>query len=234
MQRHTNIAPYVGESWLWPLDTALTIFKDEIAPVLKARSLKLRESGLKVTPDEQNVFRAFRECPFDNVRVVIIGMDPYPAKGAATGLCFDVPKTAKKQASLNNILKEIVKDYGESKAETNVLSYLEHLPAQGVLLLNRALTTEEGTTGAHLALWKSFLEETVKGLNTKPYLVWVLWGKNAQELRPLINPKHEIIVGSHPSPFSYNPNPKTGHKGFKDQTFFRKINALMKGPQITW
>lgn len=234
MHKHTNILPFVGETWITPLYRALTIFKNEIAPVLRSRNIELEKEGKKVTPEENSVFRAFNQTPFDSVRVVVVGQDPYPTRGDATGLAFDVPRSRKLAASLRNILNEIRTDVGESVAEGNESSYLEHLPAQGVLLLNKALTTDEGAMGAHIALWKSFLAETVGALNKRPHLVWVLWGKKAQELMPLINPDHSVIIGPHPSPFSFKPNPKTGAPGFEGGKYFSKINALIKGTTITW
>lgn len=227
----------MGESWVWPLDRPLTIFKDQIAPVLKRRNEELIATDSKVTPEQSVVFRAFLECPYDKVRVVVVGQDPYHTPGQATGLCFDVP-IGSTAPSLTNILKEIRKDYGSAKADTNEHSHLEHLPKQGVLLLNSALTTEEGVAGSHLDLWAPFLEQTVIGLNKKPYLVWVLWGKKAQKLRPLINPNHGIVEGAHPSPFSYHDTfhdkekTKLKTKGFENSQFFLKINSLVKGSPI--
>lgn len=239
MQKHKSLVPYVGATWLWPLDKSLTLFKETIAPVLKRRNEELIPAGQKVTPDQEVVFRAFSECPFDQIRVVIVGQDPYHTPERATGLCFDVPKGVS-APSLTNILKEIRKDYGKTKADTNEHSHLEHLPSQGVLLLNSALTTEEGVAGSHLDLWKPFLEQAVLGLNKKPHLVWVLWGKNAQKLRRLINPNHDVVEGAHPSPFSYHDTfydkekTKLKTKGFENSQFFLKINSLIKGSPIIW
>lgn len=239
MQKHRSFLPYVGESWLWPLNVPLTLFKEKIAPELKRRNEELELDNRKITPDQAVVFRAFKECPFDQVRVVVVGQDPYHTPGKATGLAFDCPK-GETAPSLTNILKEIRRDYGETKADTNERSHLEHLPSQGVLLLNSALTTEEGVAGSHYDIWKPFLEETVKGLNKKPHLVWVLWGKEAQKIKRLINPLHVVVEGAHPSPFSYHDvfhdKEKTllKRRGFEKTNHFLKINSLIKGSQIIW
>lgn len=210
--KHGNLKGLVGESWIWPLGKAFDYFKDTIVP-------ELEENDNDIYPSQHNVFRAFKEVPFDCVRVIILGQDPYHNPGSATGLAFDNPKTQKPSPSLRNILKEIQDDLSEaSLADTNVSSYLEHLPSQGVLLLNTALTVEKGKPGSHLQLWRPFTYELIFQCNARmSNVVWVLWGDKAQKYRKLItNPTHKIVVGAHPSPFSY--------KKFKGGKYFSEIN----------
>ena len=145
-------------------------------------------------------------------------------------MCFDNPKSQKPSPSLSNILKEIEADLGTpSQAFDNVSSYLEHLPSQGVLLLNAALTVERENPGSHLKLWKPFTEELIHQINTRlPNVVWVLWGKPAQKFEKLItNKTHKIGKGAHPSPFSFS--------AFKGQKFFSKVNSLITSTNpIRW
>lgn len=233
MQRHNSLKPFVAEDWLFPLDKAFNIFKGVIAPELQGQ----KDSGITIFPAEPNVFRAFKETPFSEVRVVIIGQDPYHNTvqsktvkdlkvPSAVGLCFDNPKTQLPSPSLRNILKEIENDTSvPSLAEINSLSYLEHLPSQGVLLLNAALTVKQGLPESHLALWRDFTAEVIKALNKKEKLVWILWGNKAKAFKPDINSKHVIIEGAHPSPYSYN--------AYKDGKYFTRANKSLSKP-ITW
>lgn len=213
-----SLAPFVGESWVFPIDEALTIFMDVIAPQLRG----LRDNEEKeIVPSESVVFRALKECPFDALRVVVLGQDPYHTRGLATGLAFDASTGNPKPPSLKNILKELSEDLGESyvfyKAKS---SYLEHLPPQGVLLLNTALTTQVGQPAAHANIWKPFSEALVKALQRKNNLVWLLWGEHAKKFKKLItNPTHKIVEGAHPSPFSYHL--------FKGGKYFSKVNDYL-------
>jgi len=231
--KHDNMIPFVGESWLLPLGKAFDYVKTDVIPYLKEERERLELENLD-NPSKKaktiypstlsNVFRAFKETPYPTVRVVIIGQDPYH-DGSATGCAFDNAKTKKPSPSLRNILKEIGKEFGKSAADDNVLSYLEHLPSQGVLLLNTALTVESASRGSHLEIWRPFTEEVIKALNKTPDIVWVLWGGKAHKFKELINPRHKIVMGAHPSPFSYHL--------FKDQGHFSKINVHLKN-KIRW
>jgi len=217
---HRNMSPLTGESWVWPLGEAFDVFKKDIIPFI------VEEEKTKIIyPATHTVFRAFKEIPFEDVRVVILGMDPYH-DGSATGIAFDNPKNGKISPSLRNILKEIEEDTGKpSIGFDNSSSYLEHLPSQGVLLLNTALTVEKGNPGSHLDTWKSFTYNVIKALSKKEKLIWVLWGKKAQKFKPNINPKHIIIESAHPSPFSY--------RLFKGCKCFTQVNDKLAKP-IIW
>jgi len=217
--KHQNLTALVGESWIWPLGKAFDLLKEKIIPYLKAR----KSEDIIIFPMESNILRAFKEVPFDSVQVVILGQDPYH-DGSATGLAFDNSVAKKPSPSLRNILKEVAEDTGE-KPTPKVLSYLEHLPTQGVLLLNTALTVEKGSPESHLELWQEFTQEVIKALNAKQKLVWVLWGAKAQKFSKNINPNHTIVAAAHPSPFSY-------HK-FKGCKCFTEVNKHLVNP-IKW
>lgn len=219
--KHGNMSPLVGPTWVFPLGKAFDVLKQYIIPILE------EESKTKtIYPLPHTIFRAFKEVAFDDVRVVILGMDPYH-DGSATGIAFDNPKDAKISPSLRNILKEIEEDTGKPSAgHMNASSYLEHLPSQGVLLLNAALTVEKSKPESHLKIWEDFTKETIEALNNRhKRIVWVLWGKKAQKFKKYINPKHIIVESAHPSPFSY--------KLFKGCKCFTKVNEYLQKP-ISW
>lgn len=218
-----KMLPFVGAPWVTPLVKAFDKFYKHVIPKLKEEL----EAGTKVFPSQPSIFRAFKETPYELVRVVILGLDPYHNAGAATGLAFDNPKNQKPSPSLRNILKEIESDTGSpSLAETNSVSYLEHLPPQGVLLLNTALTVREGEPTSHLDIWKDFTEEVIESLNQKQDLIWVLWGKKAAAFKSKISPNHTIIETAHPSPFS--------NHLFKGCKCFSKVNLHLNGEKIIW
>lgn len=233
--KHDNLKGFVGESWIWPLGKAFDYFKDKIVPFLEAEIKKPAQykncpvSKKQLYPSTHNIFRALKEVPFDSVRVVIIGQDPYHNPDSATGLAFDNPKGQKPSPSLRNILSEIESDTGTpSLALSNATSYLEHLPSQGVLLLNAALSVERENPGSHGELWAPFTSELIDQINTRlSNVVWVLWGEKAKKFKRFItNPTHKVIEGVHPSPFS-------ARNGFFGGKFFTKINSQLKVP-IRW
>lgn len=222
--QHNNLNHLVHSSWLTNASKAFDHFKTDVVPYLN----KLAETEV-IFPAVHNIFRSLKELPFDKVRVVILAQDPYHDPGSAIGLAFDNPKSRKPSPSLRNILREIESDtQTPSKSSENNLSYLEHLPSQGVLLLNTALTVEKGKPGSHLSIWDPFSKELITSLNKSDSpIVWVLWGKKAQIHKPLItSKKHHIITGAHPSPFS-------ARAGFFGGKFFTQINSFLKQP-IKW
>lgn len=182
-----------------------------------------------ILPEKENIFRAFDFCPYDNLKVVILGQDPYHTPGAANGLAFSVPTGyPKTPPSLHNIKKEIAKDiYGidDVEAMNNDLSYLA---AQGVLLLNTSLTTTPGVAGAHIKLWEPFTSSLMAYLGKiTTGVVYMLWGQHAESYAFFINPKNNLVLRApHPSPFS-------AHKGFLGCKHFSKANEYLK-QEIVW
>jgi uracil-DNA glycosylase len=200
---------------------------EELAPFIESGGLDSIYSylasrlkmGKTLYPSSENVFKAFELTPFNQVRVVIVGQDPYHTPGMAQGLCFSVPEeTLRLPPSLNNIKKELEEDVGTMKLE---LSDLTSWAEQGVLMLNTALTVERGCPGIHSKLWAPFTEEVFKVLRQRPAIVYILWGNHAKQYIPLIEQETNfILTAAHPSPFS-------AHKGFFGCKHFTKTNQIL-------
>lgn len=152
-------------------------------------------------PQGKHIFRAFDTTPFDQVKVVILGQDPYHTPGAAMGLSFSVPDGSKPQPSLRNMFKELSDDLGIERTRTDLSDWAE----QGVLLLNAVLTVRAGLAASHQGKgWESFTDAAIQALSReREHIVFLLWGKYAQAKTSLIDAdKHCIITSPHPSPFS--------------------------------
>lgn len=195
-------------------------------PYLKKLSLfllKERLGQVPIYPPEQLVFNAFWKTPFSAVKVVIIGQDPYHGAGQAHGLSFSVPKGVPPPPSLVNIFKELQADLGIAQASHGCLIKWAE---QGVFLLNAALTVREGEPMSHHGKgWEVFTDAVIEKLANRPDpLVFILWGKSAQERcrKVLSDPKslHLILKAPHPSPFS-------AHQGFFGSRPFSKANAFL-------
>lgn len=182
-----------------------------------------------VFPTKPQVFRAFT-TDLHEVKVVILGQDPYHTPGAAHGLAFSVPNSQPIPPSLINIYKEIDAEYGQHANKTGNLASWQ---SQGVLLLNNVLTVEAHKAGSHRGKgWESFTEATVKYLNQEcEHLVFILWGRDARSKKPLIDTsKHLILESAHPSPLS-------AHNGFFGNGHFKKANEFLSQhglAEITW
>ena len=172
-----------------------------------------------VYPHPKNIFRAFELTPFEKVKVVILGQDPYHGAGQAHGLSFSVVEGVRNPPSLQNIFKEMETDIG-AKPSTGDLS---HWAEQGVLLLNATLTVRAGQANSHQGKgWEKFTDAVIKTLSDKrEHLVFILWGNYARSKKPLIDPdKHCIIESPHPSPLS-------AHAGFFGSKPFSKTNNYL-------
>jgi uracil-DNA glycosylase len=187
--------------------------------------------GKSIFPPGPLIFNAFNATPFDSVKVVIIGQDPYHGLGQAHGLSFSVPDGVKVPPSLINIFKELETDIGIPYSNTN--GNLIHWANQGVLLLNAALTVRAGEPFSHAKYgWAEFTDAVIKIVSEKKSnVVFLLWGKFAQQKIALINQtSHYVLTAAHPSPFSAD-------KGFFGCRHFSKTNQLlMKNGQapIDW
>ena len=183
----------------------------------------------KCFPPKDQIFRAIELTPFDEVKVVIIGQDPYHNDNQANGLCFSVSDKVTAPPSLKNIFKELEDDLGIKKTSNE----LEMWAKQGVLLLNATLTVRAHEANSHKDLgWEQFTDFIIKEISDKKEnVVFVLWGAFAQKKAGLIDAsKHFIIQSAHPSPFSV-------HKGFFGSRPFSKINQFLeeKGKEpINW
>lgn len=177
--------------------------------------------GHNVFPPREQWFAAFSHTSADKVRAVILGQDPYPTAGNAMGLAFSVPRGVKVPASLRNIYKALQLDLGIAPPAHGDLSAWA---GQGVLLLNTALTVEEGKPGAHADFgWGEFTDGVVAALGALDATpkVFMLWGAHAQKKAPLIDgARHMVLETVHPSPLS-------AHRGFFECRHFSKANAFL-------
>ncbi|WP_439697286.1 uracil-DNA glycosylase [Mucilaginibacter sp. AW1-7] len=189
---------------------------------LKQFLLKEKESGQIVYPKNADIFNAFNTTHFDDVKVVILGQDPYHGAHQAHGLSFSVQKGIAIPRSLSNIYKELKTDIPGFTIPTH--GNLEEWAKQGVLLLNATLTVRASTPGSHQKQgWEEFTDEVIKTISDKKQgIVFILWGAFAQSKAVLIDEKkHFIIKSAHPSPFSAD-------RGFFDSKPFSKTNEILR------
>jgi uracil-DNA glycosylase len=183
-----------------------------------------------VYPPGKEIFRAFDCADFKDVKVVIIGQDPYHGMGQANGLCFSVREGITMPPSLKNIFKEIEKDLGKPFPKSGDL---ERWANQGVLLLNATLTVRGSTPGSHQKKgWEEFTDAVIKVISEeKSNVVFLLWGAYAQKKGEIIDrAKHLVLMAAHPSPFSAD-------RGFFGNKHFSKTNAYLKSKglkEIDW
>lgn len=234
---HSSWKPFLEKEFKKPYFQELSAF------------LKQAYATKTIFPKREQVFRAF-ETNLDEIKVVILGQDPYHTPGAAMGLAFSVPASEKIPPSLINIYKEIDSDLGklyqdlktmnpsldlklEDYRHQNKTGDLSSWAKQGVLLLNNVLTVEAHLAGSHRGKgWENFTEDVIKYLNeTRPHLVFILWGRDARSKKPLIDQsKHLIIESAHPSPLS-------AHAGFFGSRPFTRTNNFLlehKMKAIKW
>ena len=189
-----------------------------------------KQKGKIIYPEGKNIFNAFTQTPFDQMKVLLLGQDPYHGAGQAHGLCFSVQDGIKPPPSLMNIYKELAEDIGkEIPAGGNLL----HWAQQGVLMLNASLTVEANTPMSHSKIgWEQFTDAVIKKVSDeKNGIVFILWGRFAQEKEKLIDSsRHTILKAAHPSPFS-------AYNGFFGCKHFSKTNAILKAQgkkEIQW
>ena len=192
--------------------------------------IKKEYKNKTIYPKQNEVFNAFRYTDFDDIKVVILGQDPYHGPNQAEGLSFSVSNEVLKPPSLKNIFKELESDLQIPFPESNSL---KPWAKQGVLLLNAVLTVEEHKPTSHKEKgWEQFTDNVIKEINKreKP-VVFILWGAYARAKKTLItNPNHYVIESAHPSPFS-------ARNGFFGSRPFSKTNKFLKEhkiPEIDW
>ena len=188
---------------------------------LMARIDAERAAGKAIYPPASEVFNAFTLTPLDNVKVVILGQDPYHGPGQAHGLCFSVQSGVRTPPSLVNIYKELAQDIEgfHVPEHGNLIAWAE----QGVLLLNTVLTVEQGKAHSHAKWgWETFTDAVIKSVNdTQHGVVFLLWGSHAQKKGQSIDTqKHYVLNAPHPSPLS-------AHRGFLGCRHFSKTNTLL-------
>ncbi len=189
----------------------------EIVTWLKTEKI----SNSTVYPPGSQIFNAFEQTPFDQLKVVLIGQDPYHGPGQAHGLSFSVPTGIKPPPSLQNIFKEIEADLGIKMPRD--YGNLTPWAKQGLLLLNASLTVRADQPNSHARIgWMEFTDAVIKIISAKKSnVVFLLWGRFAQEKQPLIDEtRHYVLKAAHPSPFSAD-------KGFFGCRHFSKANAIL-------
>ena len=212
-----SIEPKIEESWKKLL---LESFRSEYFRELKKFIVEEKKQHA-VYPPGPLIFNAFNLTPFDKVKVVIIGQDPYHGKGQAHGLCFSVPKGVDPPPSLINIFKELNSDTG---IEMPKHGNLEQWAKQGILLLNAILTVRANHAGSHQNKgWEIFTDNVISELSERrDGLIFMLWGNYAQAKDILIDPsRHYILKAAHPSPLS-------AYRGFFGCKHFSKTNEILK------
>lgn len=217
---------FFGNSW----DEALA---DEFEkPYFKEMMKKVDEeySKHKIYPPKDKVFSSMKLCDYKDIKVVILGQDPYHGYGQAHGLCFSVLPGVTPPPSLKNIFKEMQQDVGTTIPNHGCLVSWAR---QGVLLLNTVLTVREGCPNSHADIgWQTFTDDVIKKVNELDSpVVFILWGANAKAKVPLItNKKHLILTAAHPSPFS-------AYNGFFGCKHFSKTNEFLRKngrKEINW
>jgi uracil-DNA glycosylase len=212
-----SINPRIEESW------KLNLGEEFESPYFKALSDFLREEKKKyiIYPPGPEIFSAFNHTPFNRVKVVILGQDPYHGPGQAHGLCFSVPDGIPKPPSLINIFKEIQSDLGiPIPSKSNLTKWAD----QGVLLINAILTVRANAAASHQDKgWEMFTDAVIRNLSTRrKNLVFLLWGNYAQAKEKLIDSnRHFILKAAHPSPLS-------AYRGFFGCRHFSKTNAILE------
>ena len=198
-------------------------FGAEYMKELKKKLVEEMKTGIVLYPPAKQIFNAFNLTPFDKVKVVILGQDPYHGRGQAHGLSFSVPDGVTPPPSLINIFKEIESDLAVKPPKTPQNGNLEGWAKQGVLLLNAILTVRANSPASHRNLgWEGLTNAAIKALsNKKEHIVFLLWGRFAQEKENLINAsKHLVLKAAHPSPYSAN-------SGFFGCKHFSKTNEYL-------
>ncbi|WP_411033562.1 uracil-DNA glycosylase [Shinella sp. BYT-45] len=208
----------IGESWKAPLAAE---FSSPYMADLKAFLLEQKQEGRRIFPKGSEYFRALDLTPLEEVRVVILGQDPYHGEGQAHGLCFSVQPGVRLPPSLVNIYKELQDDLGIPPARHG---FLEHWARQGVLLLNSVLTVEMGRAASHQGRgWERFTDAVIRAVNEqeKP-VVFILWGSYAQKKAAFVDrSRHLVLRSAHPSPLS-------AHNGFFGSRPFSKANEFLE------
>ncbi len=195
------------------------------------QELDKRYETATIFPEKENIFKAFSLTKLDNLKVVILGQDPYHGIGQAQGLAFSTPSNIKNPPSMQNILKEINDDLGRKSFCEN--GDLTPWAEQGVLLLNTVLTVEEAKAGSHQKLgWEIFTDNIIKYISQNcSDVVFLLWGSPAIKKSNLIDEnKHHILTSVHPSPLS-------AYRGFLGCKHFSKTNQILKKldkEEINW
>ena len=212
-----HINPQIEPGWKKALTKE---FESEYFRQIKSFLLEEKKKNVTIYPPGPEIFNAFNLTPFDHVKAVILGQDPYHGKGQAHGLCFSVKNGVKPPPSLVNIYKELHNDIGFEIPDSGNLT---RWTRQGVLLLNAILTVRAGQPASHRNIgWENFTDAAIRAISEKrEHVVFLLWGKFAQNKDHLIDSsKHLVLKAAHPSPYSAN-------NGFFGCRHFSKTNSYL-------
>lgn len=219
MSENENTTPDIGEGWYTP-ERMAPAFATPSFMGLKAFLIQERTQH-QVFPRGKDIFNAFRLTPFDRVSVVMLGQDPYHGPGQAHGLCFSVPDGVPPPPSLENIFKELERDFRKPRPASGNLGLWAE---QGVLLLNATLTVRAHTAGSHQHKgWEEFTDTAIRTLSAeREGIVFMLWGRYAQNKEALIDAdRHYVLKAPHPSPLS-------AHRGFIGCGHFSTANSILE------
>jgi len=218
MESKARVEVQIESGWKELLDDE---FQQPYFTAIKQFLLKEREQGITVYPPGPLIFNAFNLTPFDQLKVVLLGQDPYHGKGQAHGLCFSVPDGIALPPSLQNIFKELHDDLGIPVSKSgNLVRWAQ----QGVMLLNALLTVRANQPASHHNIgWETFTDAVIRRISEeKTGVVFLLWGKFAQEKQSLIDlNKHHVLKAAHPSPYSAS-------NGFFGCRHFSRTNELLE------
>lgn len=187
--------------------------------------LELEYKTKLICPMQRDVFKAFKLCSYDRLKVVMVGQDPYPQKGVATGILFGNKKETRNE-NLSPSLQVIRKTIIDLENSDNCITFdptLENWAKQGILMLNSALTVEMNKVGSHTMLWRPFISDLLQKLsNSKTGIIYVLFGRQAQTFKPYINKQfNTVLEEKHPAYFA-----RTGEK--MPDTIFKEVNELIR------
>lgn len=213
----------------WKTPLSHEIEKDYFKKLIEIIKLEYKNSNC--FPAEKDIFKAFESCNYDDLKIVIIGQDPYHGIAEANGLCFSVNEGIKIPPSLRNIFKELSDDLNIQIPSSGNLS---NWATQGVFLLNSCLTVQENIAGSHAKLgWQTFTDAVIKHISqNKSNIIFMLWGAFAHKKESLIDStKHLILKASHPSPLSANRAGWFGNKHFSKANDYLKSNG---SSEIKW
>ena len=225
----------IGENWL----NIFSKFNEQSGKSIKEimeeidGQRELFKDQLEVYPPQEKIFNCFKKTDYKDIKVVIIGQDPYHGKYQATGLAFGITPGNKLQPSLKNIQKELLQDLNTQLTDIS----LEKWADQGVLLINTSLSVLQSTPGSHIKYWQEFTQYIIDSINSLDSVIFVAWGAHAyNRLKNIDRDKHYIIVSSHPSPLSCNK--KFGEfTMFNGSKPFSNINKILQDQNkeiITW
>lgn len=189
--------------------------------------LNVENKTKTIYPKNSDLFKALKLTDYNDVKVVILGQDPYHGDGEANGLCFSVNPGIKMPPSLRNIFTELYSDLGIKRTNTDLSDWAR----QGVLLLNTVLTVEKDIAFSHRGKgWEEFTDAIIKELSKRDDIVYVLWGNAARSKKSILPNQNLIVESAHPSPLSYD-------RGFKGSKPFSKVNNMLKSvnkSEINW